>query len=257
MTLPLGVTVTGNHPSRFVDEARTRAREWGLPFVERIEKTSLQRQLEATGQTLLVLSGEGWTLHDALGSLAFTPGMARVRIKRLGSLQQEDDVIVRLCELQPGDTVVDATLGLAGDAQVCAHVVGPTGQVIGLEASVPIALLVREGLRRMKSTIEVRHGAALELLRTMKTGSAACVIFDPMFEQAKKSSPAFTMLRRFALHEPLTHETLDEARRVASRWVVVKSGRYGREFKRLGLTPEHAKKTAPLMWARIPGQNKS
>jgi hypothetical protein len=60
------------------------------------------------------------------------------------------------------------------------------------------------------------------------------------------------LLRRFAVHEPLERDTLEEARRVARRWVVVKGGRFGRDFARLGLTPMPMPRSAQLMWARLP-----
>jgi len=125
--------------------------------------------------------------------------------------------------------------------------------VIGVEASLAMFALVSEGLKAMGSTIDVRHGSSLEVLRAMPAGSVDCVVIDPMFDRPKKSSPAFEMLRRFAVHEPLERETLEEAQRVARRWVVVKGGRFGREFARLGLTPLPMPRSAALMWARLPG----
>ncbi|MFZ5443488.1 MAG: class I SAM-dependent methyltransferase [Myxococcota bacterium] len=252
MKLPLGVTVAGKHPGRYLDEAKARAAEWGLPLLERPLKGSLAELLETRADALFVLGGDGWVLADAAGSLSFSPGMSLLRIKRLAA-GQADDVIVRLCELRPGDSVLDGTLGLAADAQVCAHVVGATGRVVGVEASRALALLAREGLRRAGSPIEVVHGSTLEVLRRQEAGSFDCVILDPMFELPRRASPAFETLRRFAVHEPLDAETLAEARRVARRWVVVKGGRYGKDFKRVGLAPVELTRGSPVMWARVPG----
>jgi len=164
--------------------------------------------------------------------------MAAVRVKRLGTPQQEEDVVVRLCELKAGDSVLDATLGLGSDALVCARAVGPSGRVIGVEASLPLYALASEGLRTKppfadSAVIDVRRGHALQVLEALESHSIDCVIFDPMFDLPKSSTPSFDMLRRYALHEPLDEATLAEARRVARRWVVVKGGRYGKEFARL------------------------
>jgi hypothetical protein len=249
---PLAVTVTAKKPGRYLNEAKAKAAQWGLPFIEREEKSPIEPMLASKAGAFLVLGGDGWTLQDAEGALTFTPGMARVRIKRIALGQQEDDVIVRLSELKPGDSIFDATLGLAGDAQVCAYKVGPTGRVIGVEASLAVFALVSEGLARQGSAIEVRHGSALELMRGMPAASVDCVILDPMFDRPKKSSPAFELLRRFAVHEPLERDTLEEARRLARRWVVVKGGRFGRDFARLGLIPMPMPRSAQLMWARLP-----
>jgi hypothetical protein len=255
--VPLAVTVTAKQPGRYLPEASARAAQWGVPFYARPERTPLVERIGVLADAFLVLGGDGWTLHDAHGSLYFSPGMAAVRVKRLGTAHQEEDVLVRLCELEAGDSVLDATLGLGSDALVCARAVGPMGRVIGVEASLPLYALASEGLRRKppfpdSAVIEVRRGQALEILRELEPHSVDCVIFDPMFDLPKSSTPSFDMLRRYALHEPLDEATLAEARRVARRWVVVKGGRYGKEFARLGLTALKLTRFKPLVWARVP-----
>lgn len=255
MTVPLAVTVTAKQPGRYVDEARTRAAEWGLPFVARPRRSALQPALDAVATAFLVLGGNGWTLRDAERELRFSPGMAMLRVKRIDA-GHVDDVLVRLAELRSGDVVVDATLGLAADALVCARAVGPTGLVIGVEAALPLYALAREGLARMapfagSARIEVRHGLALAALGAMPTASADVVLLDPMFDVPKRATPAFEVLRRFALHEPLDAQTLAEARRVCRRWVVVKGGRYGRALPALGLTQARTSPSSPAVWARV------
>jgi hypothetical protein len=255
VTVALAVTI-GAHAERFAAEARRRAQEWGLPYLERPEKGGMDALLERDAEALFVLNAHGWSLHDAHGSLAFGPGMARVRLKRMAAGQGEDDVLLRAGELKPGDVVVDATLGLAGDALVCARAVGPTGRVVGIEASWPLWLLVSEGLARLElfpgsCRIEVLHGRARDVLAGMATGSADVVTLDPMFDRPKRSAPTFELLRRYALHEPIDAETLAEARRVARRWVVLKSGRDGRELRRLGLEALPRRSGSPTVWARI------
>lgn len=255
---PLAVAVSSPARRSLVDDARRCAERWGLPFYERPRNTGLEPHLGELADAFLVLGGGGWTLTAREGSLRFTPGMAQVRLKRLDAGQGAQDVVVRLMALEPGDTVLDATLGLAADALVCARVVGPSGRVIGVERSFALWALVSEGLARgglpeRCAPIEVRHGDALEVLRALPAASVDCVLFDPMFERPKGSSPAFDLLRRWASHQPLTREALDEARRVARRWVVVKAGRYGPELRRLGLTAEPTSRSKPIVWARLPG----
>ncbi len=255
MTFPLAVTVTAKQTGRYLVRAREKAQAWGLPFLERPRRTPLEETLGTVADALLVLTGEGWKLHDAQDSLAFSPGMGALRIKRLGMPGQPQDVLARLCELKAGDSVLDGTLGLGSDALVCAKVVGPSGRVIGVEASLPLYALASEGLKTPpfedSALIEVRHGHVLEVLETLESHSLDCVIFDPMFDLPKRSTPAFHMLRRYALHEPLDEVTLAEARRVARRWVVVKGGRHGNELTRLGLTELKLSRFKPLVWARV------
>ncbi|MFO0596203.1 MAG: class I SAM-dependent methyltransferase [Myxococcaceae bacterium] len=254
----LAVTVSGKQPGRWTDRAQAVARDAGVPFVRRETGSSLERLAQTAATALLVYGGDGWALHDAEGVLPWTPGMAQLRIKRLDrDGVGGDDYLLKVAELRPGDVVIDGTLGLGSDALVCAHRVGPRGRVIAVEASLPLCLLTREGLRDSElpaaEHIECHHARAIDFLRARASGSADCVIFDPMFEKPKKSSPAFAALRRFAVNDPLDEATLAEARRVARRWVVVKSGRYGKEIERLGLEPVVLPKEGPLVWSRIAG----
>ncbi len=251
MIPPLAVTVTAKHPGRYDEPARAKARAWGLPFVPRIHKAPIEPMLGRDAQAFFILGGDGWTLTDAAGSLWFSPGMARVRIKRLRDGVQQPDQLVRLCELGPGDSVLDCTLGLGADALVCAHIVGPTGRVIGLEGSRALSALAEAGLAAMGANIEVHHVAALDFLSQQPSHSVDCVVFDPMFDKPKRSSPAFDVLRRYAVHTPLDLQTLNEARRVAKRWVVVKSGRFGDDFASLGLEALVLTRFSPLVWARV------
>jgi hypothetical protein len=241
------VTVTNKSGGRYVLEAKARAEAWGLPFFP---------PGSADADALLTLGGDGWKLVDAHGSLAFTPGMAALRVKRLGTKVGGDDILLRLCELKPGDSLLDGTLGLGADALVCARAVGPKGRVIAVEASLPLFALASEGLKRAppfteSAAIDLRHGTARAVLETLETKSIDCVIFDPMFDLPKKSTPSFDLLRRHALHEPLDQQTLDEARRVAKRWVVVKGGRDGKELERLGLKAERLTRWKPFVFARV------
>lgn len=251
MTVPLAVTVTARQPGRYNSTAKAKAAEWGVPFFARPEKGQLSEFIGVIAEAFLVLGGEGWTLHDGKGELYFSPGSAALRVGRLF-----DDVLVRLCELKAGDSVFDGTLGLGADALICARQVGPTGKVIAVESSLPLYALVSEGLRRAppfpdSATIDVRHSHSLAVLKTLESHSLDCVVFDPMFDLPKRSSASFDMLRTYASHEPLDEATLKEARRVARRWVVVKGGRYGKEFERLGLTALKLTRFKPLVWARI------
>lgn len=254
--IPLAVTVSARHGQRLSSVAKAQAAAWGLPWLDRPEKGGLEALLVDQADALLILGGEGWVLRDRHGEVGFSPGLAMVRIKRLVAGRQAEDLLVRLAELTAGDVVVDATMGLAADALVCARAVGESGRVIGVEASLPLFLLVREGLSRMppfaqSCAIEPRFGRVEQVLAELPDRSVDCVLFDPMFDRPRRSSGSFEVLRRFAVHEPLTAEQLLEARRVARRWVVVKVGRYGRELRRLGLTPVPHTRCGPLQWARV------
>jgi hypothetical protein len=245
------VTVSHSVSPELQVRARACSAAWGLPFFEREKNSGLPEG------TFLVLGGDGWTLRDAAGALKFSEGLARLRIKRLEG-GENDDVLVRLCELKAGDHVLDCTFGLGADAQVCAHVVGGQGRVVGLEKSLALWALASEGIKALISSpriapIEVRHTDCVDFLRAQGAQSFDCVLFDPMFGRRKKASPAFELLRTHADHAPLPAEAIGLARRVARRWVVVKGARYSEDLKRLGLQPEPLSRYSDVAWARAKG----
>lgn len=245
------VTISHSVAPELLARARQAATAWGLPFHEREKNTGLPPG------TFLVLGGDGWTLRDANGALRFSEGLARLRIKRLEA-GETDDVLVKLCELKAGDHVLDCTFGLGADAQVCAHVVGGQGRVVGIEKSLPLWALAAEGLKGQVQSpkaapIEVRHADCVDFLKAQRPQSFDCVLFDPMFGKRKKASPAFELLRAHADHAPLPAEAIGLARRAARRWVVVKGARYTQDIKRLGLTPEPLSRYTDVVWARVRG----
>jgi 16S rRNA (guanine1516-N2)-methyltransferase len=129
--------------------------------------------------------------------------------------------------------------------------------VLGLEASLPLAVFAAEGLLRERAdprsaAIEVRHAEAAEVLATLPPGTFDVVLLDPMFSRERPAQPSFQLLRRLACARPLDAETLAQARRVAARAVLVKAPRYGRELKALGLKPERRSRSAQVVWARLP-----
>ena len=173
-----------------------------------------------------------------------------------GSDLSPAEVADLVAEIRPGDLVVDATLGLGADALAVAAAAGPTGRVIGLEASPALAALVDEGLRRLDAEparrIEVRVGDHLALLEGLPPRSHDVVLFDPMFRHARLAPDGFDLLRALADPRPLTLAALAAARRVARRWVVVKDGAPGWDLARLGLAPLASARGAHRYHARLP-----
>jgi SAM-dependent methyltransferase len=256
--VPLAVTLSNGKPEDSqVARAREAARQWGLPFLPRRKKEPMGPLLKSAADALLVFEREGVTLWDPEGSFSFNPGMAHLRRLRILSGQQ-DDALLRVAELRAGDHVLDCTLGLGQDALVAALAVGPSGRVVALEKSLALFAVVSEGLNAydygpQSCRVEAIHADAHAHLRSLPSGSFDVVFFDPMFEKPKKSQPGFEMLRRFAEHAPLTPETLEEARRVARRWVVVKGAKHSEDLKKLGLESEPGSRYTSVIWGRVPG----
>jgi len=206
--------------------------------------------------TVLVVFGEdAVSLWDEQGHVRGGAGLAALRLKEIAKGRAEDP-LQRVGELAPGERVLDATLGLAQDARVAARLVGSGGLVLGVESSLPLAVFADATIRRESmpesARIEVRHAESSALLAEMPARSVDVVLLDPMFGRALAAQPGFEMLRRLADPSPLTHGTLDAARRVARRVVLVKAARYTPMLRSLGLRPEHASRSAPVVWARVP-----
>lgn len=249
------MSTSGQASPSHVAQAQAAAQRLGLPYLPRRKKEALSHLLGTRASALLLFGGTGVTLTDLKGTFTFHPGMAHLRMMRLAA--GEPDTLVRLAELQPGESFLDCTLGLAQDALVAARAVGPSGKVVGLEVSVALHAVVSEGLLEMSwpeasARIEVHRADTRSFLPTLPSGSFDVVLFDPMFEEPKKAQPSFEMLRRYADHAPLTLDTLREARRVARRSVLIKGARHSQDLAKLGLKPEPGSRFSDVVWAKVP-----
>lgn len=258
---PLAVTSTGGAAP--AARAQALAARLGLPHLFR-ERRSLP-DLLGLAEVLLIIGNDGPRLLDRQGALRFHLGIGELRRRRL--LQGEPDALVSAAGLRPGDRVLDCTLGLAQDALVAARAVGPSGAVLGIEASAPLHALCAAGVEMLPPdaaacAIAVRHGDAAALLPAMPRGAFDAVILDPMFDRPGPAQPGFALLRRHALARPLEAALVAEARRVARRAVVIKGPRHSAQWAALGVDVElgdaavHGGRAASpyrkVIWARLP-----
>src|SRR5262249_58020938 len=107
-------------------------------------------------RVLVVFGENAVSLWDRLGHVVGGPGLAALRLKEIAKGRAEDP-LQRIGELSPGERVLDATLGFAQDARVAARLVGPGGMVVGVESSMPLAVLADASLRRERSAIQGRY----------------------------------------------------------------------------------------------------
>ncbi|HEY8206808.1 MAG TPA: class I SAM-dependent methyltransferase [Myxococcaceae bacterium] len=226
---------------------------WNVPFAERGWKAPLQPLLDQA-RAVIVFGNHGVELWDSEGRTAFHEGLAALRLGRLARGDRTDP-LVRAADFQPGDIVLDATLGLGQDAMVAARAVGPSGRVLGVERSAALHALVAAGLESRRpdpgsGRIETRCADSAEVLASLPPRAVDVVLFDPMFGRSQGAQPPFQMLRRHASHAPLTPELLALGRRVARRVVVVKASRYPDILKGLGLTPEPRSRLTQVVYAR-------
>src|SRR4051794_6399359 len=66
--------------------------------------------------------------------------------------------VLRVLALRPGDVVVDCTLGGAGHARELLRLVGPEGNLIGLDLDAGNLERARETLAEVGHPFELRHG---------------------------------------------------------------------------------------------------
>lgn len=225
--------------------ARQLAEKLGVPLVERAERSLNELRRMYQTEQVVVVTGKGARL-EASGKqpLFFHPNTAAFRIKRLE--RGDTDIMLSVCQIQPGDHILDATLGLGADAIVFAHAAGTSGRVVGVESQPLIALLVEDGLRHWLSDspalnaamrrIEVVRQDHLTYLRQLPRKSFDVVYLDPMFAETVDASKGIEGIREYANVRSLQTEVIEEALQVARRRVVLKEGKTGKLHKQFGFT---------------------
>lgn len=246
------IVTTGLQPtSATLAHAQDFASQYGLPLVKRGDLSLAQLRKAHHVHEIIVVSAKGVRLEQPDGeTFFFHPNNAAFRIKRLE--RGDTDTMLSVCQIVPGDHVLDATLGLGADAIVFAHGVGDTGRVVGIESEPLVAMLVADGLkywqtsseslRRAMDRVEVVACEHLEVLRQLPADSFDVVYFDPMFHTSIEASSGLQGIRRYANYLPLADEAVEEALRVARRRVVLKEGKGSRTFERYGFLPYRTNK---------------
>ena len=167
----------------------------------------------------LILNADGNRLHvPGQRPLKWHPGTAYLR------LRDGDDPLPGVMNLQRGDTVVDATLGMGHDCLLLAHA---GARVSALDICPPLLFFALEGIRRFSPEIARRISVRCidhrEWLRMAPENSVDHVYLDPMFPtDVGGASHTWSVLRTFALGPRLSPGTLRDACRVARRTVVMK-----------------------------------
>ena len=221
--------------SAAIETAKAMAAQLGVAYVERPHNQVLEAFMAAQGlAAVIVLEKDGTRIHSEHGTFAYHPGMAEIRVQQL--LRGAPDHLVRALDLHSGSRVLDCTLGLASDAAVAACVAGPTGRVVGLEASLLLHFAVQHGLAHYECKtplltaalrrVEAVHAVAAEYLATCAPNSFDVVYFDPMFRHPVQGSKAMEALRPLSLEEPLARSTVELALKVAPRVVIKERSEY-------------------------------
>lgn len=230
----LVVTTSGRATDTLIAQAHEWAERLGVPHVAR--QGSLSKLVaEQHVQGALVVTPERPVYREPASGLEyfFHPAMARMRLHNC--LRGHEDPMLQAMQLQPGDSVLDCTLGRATDAVLAAWKTGPEGRVVGLEKSRLLAELTIYGLRHYVDPGRELTGLLRRIkaycadynlcLPSLPENSFDVVYFDPIFDQPLEQSEAMAPLRALADPSPLSPEALARARRVARCRVVVKQRR--------------------------------
>lgn len=233
MSIPLAIT-TSVHPPPVLEAAAQRyAAELQATYVPRAGLSLPDLCAASNANRLLIVGADRLRLRDRATDTEyfFHPNLFQVRASNI--LRGAPDHFLIATQLKPGDSLLDCTLGFASEASLAALVVGETGQVTGLESVPELALVTRVGIQSF--TLGSKQlTAALRRVRLVTADSRAyllscldhsvdVVYFDPFFEHRLSGSEvSVSPLFVFGNPAPLDAATVEQARRVARRRVVIK-----------------------------------
>lgn len=239
----LVVTTAYRATDQLREKGKRIAKDHHVLYVERHKRT-LENIMNEYDTSLIVVGKERLFIQAHLSSqpFFFHPNMAMLRAKRW--LKTGEDPLIQACKIQPGDKILDATLGLGSDAILASLASGKNGHVLGIEASFPLWLLVEEGLSTHETNIKDLNEAMRRIklentfsekwLREADDKSLDIIYFDPMFSEEVKGSTGFDPLRLFAIYSELTEDIIEEAKRVARKRVVLKDHFRSKRFEQFG-----------------------
>ncbi len=220
--------------------AKQAARDLGIPFVVR-NKRSIPKLHVEEQKDVLVAAKERLEFYP-MGETEpffFHPSSAAFRTKR----PLHEDPLIEVSGLEPGDSFVDCTLGMATDAIVVSQFVGAEGRVTGCERNEAFAYIVRKGLKAYTAMphlteamrrIDVIAGDAIAYLAELPDNAVDVIYMDPMFTQTIGESSNFKPVRTTADMGQLTQRWVDEAVRVAKKSVVFKAHFRSTDFEAFG-----------------------
>ena len=226
------VTTSSNETQSLVEKAWNLSSKFGIEYHSRKNK-SLEYLLENVDSQIFVVNNmRGLSYYERGKDEAFFhPNMAFHRILNLKKGCQ--DSMAAECKLESGMSLFDGTLGLGTDSLVASYVAGENGKITATEKSLPIYILVEEGLKfyagqypdwnPIIGRINIKNIDNLDFMRECDDQSFDVVYFDFMFSHPVESSDGIHVIRNLACYDSITLDHVREALRVAKNRVVVKS----------------------------------
>jgi 16S rRNA (guanine1516-N2)-methyltransferase len=240
---------TSYDPTQEISSEAVRwASEWRLKYVERGQSSIPRMMKKHRASVIFTFSQNEVKAHLKDGTtLFYHPSTAMIRMKRL--LRGEKDPLIEISGVSPYDRVLDCTAGLGTDAIIFSHIAGEKGKITAVESEFIPSFLLSAGLNRVKTgldpldkamgSIEVVHEDHLDMLRSLPDHAYDIVYFDPMFRNPVAASQAISSIRELANPQPLALRAIEEARRVATKRIVLKDSTGSEEFERLGFQKMH------------------
>lgn len=240
------VTTSGRASEATKMRAQSFAEKYNIRYEPRKKRSITQLYQEAT--RILVFGAERDELftEGSAEPFFFHPNMALIRYKRL--LKGDRDPLLEIGSIQPGDSVLDCTLGRGADSIILSYGVGSEGSVTALEKQFDIHYITATGLAHYEEAdptfceamrrIQTHCTDAYTYLQDQGDASVDHIYLDPLFDAIIEESTPFENLRTKASRDELTAEWVEEAKRVAKKSIILKGHYTSPLFERFGFDRE-------------------
>lgn len=255
--MKIAVTTTRDSDESLNNKAKDISKYLNISYIKRSNISIKKTILKDNFDYLLVVERDKIVIKGEDSTLFWHPNMSELKIKSIR--QGNKEAIIEATKLEEGNSILDCTLGLAGDSLVFSAVVGEKGYVVGTEINKYIAYLSKCGLESYKDVdgksiqnIKVINESYENYILKQSDNSFDVVYFDPMFKEANKKSTTINSFRDFANHKGLTKEILNEALRVCKKRVVIKERQGSNDFENLGIKKYYGgKKSGAIIYGVI------
>jgi 16S rRNA (guanine1516-N2)-methyltransferase len=255
----IAVTTALRNDDKLLQQALKISLDLQVPFIKRDGSSLEELRNEGGFQGLLVTGNNKLIFTYQGGDFFYHPGLSKLRIKEI--IHGRKDKMIEAMNLQKGDSVLDCTLGIGSDALV-ASFFSVDGEIIGLESSPVLSLIVKKGMESYQDDkdlilinsmrrIKVLNEEHYSYLQKLPDSSVDIVYFDPMFRVPGKKSPSMLAFKPLSNKDALSCETINEAIRVAKKRVVIKESANSDEFTRLGARKISGSKYSPIAYGVI------
>ena len=253
--MKIAVTTTREADESLNYKAKEISKDLNISYIKR-DNLSIKKTILKYGfDYLLVVERDKIVIKGEDSTLFWHPNMSELKIKSIR--QGNKEAIIEATKLEEGNSILDCTLGLAGDSLVFSAIVGEKGYVVGTEVNKYIAYLSKCGLEnyndgKVINNIKVVNESYEDYILKLSDNSFDVVYFDPMFKEPNRKSASINSFRDFADHKGLTKDILMEALRVCKKRVVIKERQGSNDFGKLGIEKYYGgKKSGAIIYGVI------